>query len=931
MLLFADVVGYSRHSQWLQGEVQQELLACLQEASAGAGLDRTRWVRQGSGDGELAVLPVDEQETRVVGDLVRKLSAGLRRRNIGRQPEARLRVRFAIHFGPAAPAGNGFAGHGVIDVSRLVEAEVVKEVTRLTTSHLVVVVSDVVYQDTVLQQLTDFDPEEFRHIVVAHKEYVADAWLWTSDGKVHELNVGQSAGHAAPAGQAPALIGNRADLEPTAGRAFPKNNLPLLTDAFVGRSKDLGRARRLVLERRERLISVVGSPGVGKTRFAQQLARSLLDRFQDHAYFVDLSTIADPDLVINNITRALKVDMGDPVLEALKQLLQEVDVLLVLDSMERVLAVSTTIHELLDAAPGLHVLATSQEPMLVRGERIFQLDPMETDEAVGLFLERAGRSDEPAGAADPDVTTLCQRLDNLPLAIELVAARARFYTPAQLLRMLTEMPDVPATNRDTSERQRSLKSAFMWSYELLGPAEQSLFSRLAVFENGWTLESAIEILRREGEPDFIIADQMHSLLTKSLLQLSPTGNARCRMFRTLRPYAVELLQQDVHRDELRERHARHYLTLATGANDESATHLGLGPALLEAEQDNLSAALRYFIDRRRAREALELTLALSHYWWSRDYAEGWTRVRQVTAMPCPANLRDLRDEVLVAEGRLAIRLGRLDDAQKAFIEALAHCEGSSSRTESKAASGLALVAMERADFPTSRELLHRALVLQQEDDDRAGLADTLDGLGAAFTGDGEYEQAAVHLRDSLDLYESLPDTQGAAWVHNDLARLSLALGHADSAQQHATRALDAGVVLGDPGLVAWAKNYLGHAAAHRGEHAKARQYHLDSLTAVLLLGDKRPTALALEGLAALAAQQGSPGRAVALSEAALDVRNSAGVPRTVAEQHMMDGGPEGTAGVTWAYEQLTSAELSRATARGRGLSLEQAVGLARRE
>lgn len=690
--------------------------------------------------------------------------------------------------------------------------------------------------------------------------------------------------------------------------SLPESNLPLRADEFFEWPEAFAGCKAALVE--SRLVTLVGPPGAGKTRFAVELAKMLLGDFDGHVYFVDLSKIADPELVVSRITHALKIEAGDPVTDALKEVFREVQALVVLDTFDRVLAAADAVQELLDAVPGLTVLATSREPMGIRSERLVDLPPLTPDLAAKLFIARVPeRTSVLPSPDDPRLLRLCERLDYLPLAIELVAPRAQLYAVGTLQeRVEKRLLDLKPRQRDVAEHHLTLRAAFELSHELLQDSQRRLFAELSVFAGGCTIETAASVLRG-SDPDTLEED-LFSLLDKRLLRDDLRGGQRFVMPETLRAYATERLDAEPGADEVRARHAGHFLALA-----ESAV-----ASELEVELENLAAALRHFARCRRTGEALRLATLLAGFWWGRDVAEGWQRLSEVLELTAPEPLQHAEADVRLWSGRVAIRLGKLDEAAAAFDRALAIAmrEGDA-ELEAQALADRALVHMEHAEFEAAGPLLERALKMQRERPPGEGLADTLDSLGVLSTGLGDYDTAERCLRESLALYRS---EIGTAWVHNDLARLALARDDLSLAEDHASRALATGMRQRDWALVAWARNYLGLVHSARGELDHARAHHDESLKLVLLLGDRRPQALALEGFATLAVEEREPRRALVLAGASERRRARARIPRTVAEATILERRLA-------RARTVLGRDAEAAYAAGKAMSLDEAVAVAR--
>lgn len=694
---------------------------------------------------------------------------------------------------------------------------------------------------------------------------------------------------------------------PSPTLTLPKSNLPLRADQFFEWPQTIASCKRALAE--SRLVTLVGPPGAGKTRLAVELANTLLDDFDQHVYFVDLSKVADPELVVSRITHALKIEAGEPVTDALKEVFRETQALVVLDTFDRLLAAADAVQDLLEQVPGLTVLATSREPLGIRPERLEELPPLPPDLAANLFLARVPKGTLALPAPDdPRLLRLCERLDYLPLAIELVAPRAQLYSIEPLLARVEEgLITFKARHRDVAEYHATLEAAFEFSHELLQPSQRRLFAELSVFAGGCTIETAASVLR--GSDPGALEEDLFSLLDKRLLRHDLRGGQRFVMPQTLRAYATERLKgPGAH--EVRARHAAHFLAYA-----EAAT-----PGELQDELENLAAALRHFARCRQTGEALGLAALLAEFWWSRDFAEGWQRLSEVLDLTAAEPLQPAEAHVRLWAGRLAIRLGKLDEAAEAFDRALTIAKREEAPdVEAQALADRALVHMEHAEFEAARPLLERALTMQRQRPAGDGLADTLDNLGVLATAIGDYDTAEQRLHESLTLYQN---EIGTAWVHNDLAWLALVRNDLGLADDHATRALAIGMRRPDLAIVAWARNYLGLVASERGELDHAREHHDESLKLVLLLGDRRVQALALEGFAALAVEEREPRRALLLAGASERRRTEARIPRTRAESANLERR------LVRARAAL-GRDADAAYAAGMAMSLDEAVAVAR--
>src|SRR5215213_4336495 len=421
-----------------------------------------------------------------------------------------------------------------------------------------------------------------------------------------------------------------------------RNNLPLQPTPLIGREKEVSEVCNLLRGHETRLLTLTGPGGTGKTRLALQVAADLLDDFPDGTYFVPLATLTEAELFFSAVAETLgvKETREQPLGESLKDYLGQRRLLLVLDNFEQVLEAAPDVTELLAGAPGLKVLATSRAPLGLYGEHEYAVPPLSVPdvrhlpdlkslsqyEAVRLFIERAKSAKVDFEVTDdsaPAVAEICVRLDGLPLAIELAAARIKMLPPkAMLQRLSSRLKLLTGGARDLPERQRTLRATIEWSYALLDEGEQVLFGRLAVFSGGRTLEAIEAICDAEGDLPVDVFEGVSSLLDKSLLRQEegPNGQPRFVMLETVHEFAREKLAESPEADEIKRVHAEYFLILAKEAFPELR-----GPdqlewlERLEAEHDNMRAALSWASVRKEAEVALRLGGALSWFWSVRGY------------------------------------------------------------------------------------------------------------------------------------------------------------------------------------------------------------------------------------------------------------------------------------------------------------------------
>ena len=415
------------------------------------------------------------------------------------------------------------------------------------------------------------------------------------------------------------------------------SNLPLEPNAFIGRTRELKEAWSLLTREDARLLTLTGTGGTGKTRLALRLASGAVEQFPNGVFFVSLAPVRDWELVVPSIaqTLGLRERPGETVLETLGEYLRDRRTLLLLDNFEQVLPAAPALSGLLGSAPGVNLLVTSRTPLRVAGERTYSVPPLVESESINLFVERAQAADAEFAVTDDNaraVAEICERLDGLPLAIELAAPRVRTLPPAALLRRLDDrLKLLTGGAHDLDERQRTLRATIEWSYDLLPDAERALFAQLSVFVGGCRLDAAEALCKA----DLDILDGLQSLVENSLLRrrTDSDGDPRFWMLETIRDYAGELLEAEGDGDEAQRRHADHYVAEAERLDVESRTgDHGAVLARLDEERNNLRAALARAREHHDGELMLRLATALWGFWAARGYvAEGRVALEEALA------------------------------------------------------------------------------------------------------------------------------------------------------------------------------------------------------------------------------------------------------------------------------------------------------------
>ncbi len=551
------------------------------------------------------------------------------------------------------------------------------------------------------------------------------------------------------------------------------NNLPMPVTTFVGRERQIAQIKERLAA--SRLLTLTGPGGTGKTRLSIRVAEELLDEYRDGCWFVPLDALREPDLVPSAIASALSVRIpGDkPAMEALSAWLAEKQLLLVLDNFEQVTSAAPLVGQLLTAASGLKVLATSRIPLHIYGENEYAVPPLATVaelraaahdpdklsqyEAVRLFIERAvgAKSDFAVSNANaPAVAEICARLDGLPLAIELAAARVKLLTPEQILARLESNLGVLATSaQDLPERQRTMRGAIEWSFQLLTPDEQKLFERLSVFRGGFTLDSAEQVILGEGLA-LDIFDALASLADKSLLRTVDGGaETRFAMLETIREYATERLNASGDGETIRRAHAHHYFKLADEAEHElTGPDQGQWLDRLEREHDNLRAALSRAPDLGLLDEALSAAGAVWRFWQQRGhFAEARAIYDRLLALPGSAPAA--RAKALIGGGGIAYWQNDFNVVGPWYREAVElYSSVGDTAGMAEAHFNLSYVPLLEGDLPEAQRISQQAVDLFRQVGDEAGLAKSEQVLAFVHFYSAEPIESAAALGHAVEIY-----------------------------------------------------------------------------------------------------------------------------------------------------------------------------------
>ena len=742
------------------------------------------------------------------------------------------------------------------------------------------------------------------------------------------------------------------ELKPAAQRtvAHPEpraSNLPVSRTGFVGREKETGAARDLLLRPEVRLVTVTGPGGIGKTRLAVEVAGALNEKFPGGVHFVPLSPLSDPTLIAAVIVQALGIrgTGGQSPLEMLKDKLcnpSGAPILLLLDNFEHLLQAAPTVAELLAMGAHLKIVVTSRAALHLYGEHEFPVPPLALPDpqrvppvedlshypAVALFVQRAV-------AAKPDfeltrenaaaVAEICTRLDGLPLAIELAAARVKVLSPASLLaRLVSRLQLLTGGARDLPERQQTLRAAMDWSYDLLNPAEQKLFRRLSVFAGGCNMESVEAVCDTKGDLDLDLLDGMTSMLSKSLVLQAPPANGEARfvMLETIREYALEKLAVSGEESSTKRAHAAYCLVLAEESPaQQSGTRVAEQMEHFVAEHGNFRAALEWLTDTGDTEWGLRLGAALFRFWETREYlTEGRARLGKLLKLPHTVASTKFRARALFAAGVLAGAQGDYAAADALVGESLAIARQlGDDQGVAVSLNARAVLAQDRGDIAAAHALFEESLQVWRELGDSKDVARALSNLANVATLQGDHARASSLYEECLAIFQGLGDRTGVAWSLNSQGDVARDRGDTLAARELYGQGLAIFRELGDHWGIAGTLADLGNMAREERDFSAAHTLYRESLKLFQELEHKRGIARLLECFACAAAAQSHSERALRLAGAAAALRQKIGAPLTPAEKARLESNLE------CARPGLSESSSTAAWLVGWGLPLERAI------
>jgi len=818
--LFTDVEGSTRLLERLGArfrDVQDRHDAILRAAiAAGDGRELST-----EGDSFFAVFPTPDGAVRAAARAQRQLAAA------AWPDETAVSVRMGIHTGEGIPGGANYLGLDVNRTARIATAAHGGQV--LLSGATRSLVDDRLPPAT---RLLDLGQHRLRDLLEPEHLYQL-----AIDGLKQDF-------------PAPRTL----DARP--------NNLPAQLTRFIGRADEIAGLRQAL--NGNRLVTLTGPGGTGKTRLSLQVAAEVLAEFRDGVFFIDLSALTDADLVSQEIASTLRVraEPGRALLDSLSDHLREKELLLVLDNFEQVLDAGPEVLEpLLRAAAGLKALVTSRVPLHLYGEHQFAVPPLALAnvdrlpdveallqvESLALFAERAAAG-SPGFRITPQnarsVAEIASRLDGLPLAIELAASRIRVLSPEQLLaRLEHRLPLLQGRDRNLPERQRTLRRTIEWSYDLLDEAERRMFSRLSVFAGGADLGAVQAVANPDGELGLDTLDGLASLVDRSLVRRVETddGEPRFVMLETIREFGLEQLAASKEESVVRRRHAEHSIAVAEKAAESLfGAEQVASRQRLERDHDNFRSAMSWILRSGEAEIGLRLGAALREFVRVGSHArEGARWLEEVLALPGASGRTHIRARALIAAADAASWIGEMQGA--------AHVR-----------------------------IAEEALAIYRELDDANGIADALEERGVALLSDGQADAGRASLEEARERQMALGNRQKAGECTTALGLAALVSWQPDQARAHFEEALATFHELRDSYWIAFAQRLLGGAYEMSGDLPAAEQWYRASLVGAQQHGILTIAASVLSALAHLTLTREQHERALRLIAASDAIRDVVG-------------------------------------------------------
>ena len=726
------------------------------------------------------------------------------------------------------------------------------------------------------------------------------------------------------------------------------HNLPAQPSPIVGRTREVDEVRRLVLRPDVRLVTLLGPSGAGKSRLALQVAAEVVDAFRHGVYHVEMAVVHEPAQVAEAILNALGVNPeGEASEDALREHLRSREILLLLDNFEQVLDAAPLVAELLRAAPRLTVLVTSQAPLRLRGEHEHpvptlavpgtrgprSIERLASYDAVALFTERA-RAVVPSFRLQEDnadaIVEIVRQLDGLPLAIELAAARLKLFSPQAMVSRLSRRFDfLKGGGRDLPDRQRTLRSALEWSYNLLSEEERALFRRQAVFDGGFTLEAVESVAVAEGE-DIDVVEVVSSLVDKSLLRSVPGEDGEPRFFRlrSIRDFSLDLLEESGEADRWRRRHAEFFADVADRGDPTTAPGRDTAEILsrIEREYENLRAALAWSLDRNEAELALRLCRALPAIWFRRGVLDEARRlVDRLQTLTFADEVQ--RANAINLAGRVAqIQGDNSPEVLAKFEEALALYRAAGHEPGiARALMNLGNLRAREEAYEVARELFREALPLYRRLGDVFGECGALMNLGDAYLGEDDLDRAEEMFVQATETARRKGDLLALSFALQYMGVVAHLREDLDGSEAYHREAMGNFEAFGARPNIGWSIYYLGTLTRDRGDLDGARAHLVDALERFRDLDYRPGLAVAFLGAATVASREGRAAAAARLLGASMALSRGTVMTRETLEDRAR-AEVRDTSRVA-----LGEAEFERELEAGKDLAVDEALKLVRGE
>lgn len=735
-----------------------------------------------------------------------------------------------------------------------------------------------------------------------------------------------------------------ASIGPELHTATPPAALPGDLTPLIGREREAEVIQHLLSHLEGRLLTLTGSGGVGKTRLALHVARAAAATYRNGVAWIELAPVGDEALVLPTIARSFGIEEvpGGDHSTALRAHLRDRHALLVIDNVEHVLGAAPDLAALLRDCAGISILATSRAPLRIRGEQEYAVPPLELPPAgramtqvdvadvpaVQLFVWHVRQRDPSFRLCDANagaVAAICQRLDGVPLALELAAARVKLLGTEELLARLDRvLPLLTGGARDLPPRQRTMEGTIRWSYDLLAPAEQALFRRLSAFSGGWTLAAAAAVVDAPRPIGLDVLEGMSGLVDRSLARQVPGGDApRFTMLETLREFGRERLAETGELHAVRQAHLDWCVALAESGETGLA-----GPEQiawlerLEAEHDNLRAALGS-MEKGFSASRVRLAGALWRFWWWHGhFTEGRTWLDQVLAESCQVDPA-WRSRALLAAGILAREQGDFEPAIGLFEKSLMIRRSlNDQRGIAQALNNLGLVAINQGRFDFATACLEESLVLYRAASDQLGVANVLNNIGIVAREQGDFGRANVLYTESLALLRELGERRGLASTLHNLGRIARDRGDLALAESLYQESIEIERELGDRLNLAMTLNHLGNVARELGNSPGAISNYRESLVIRAEFGDRLGCVKVIEDVASLAMTFADARTAVLLLGAASAQREELSAPIPPVDRELKAQLLER------AHAELDTDAYADALAGARAMTIDQATAVA---